>query len=70
MKELSMEKNKTNKTHHQRKAQMSYVPNRKYPKNMWTQNEPQELTEEEREEILQSENLKNFLSFNAARYEA
>ncbi|KAM9444629.1 dynein axonemal intermediate chain 3 [Clarias gariepinus] len=41
----------------------------KYPKNMWTQNEPQELTEEEREEILQSENLKNFLSFNAARFE-
>ncbi|KAF5901430.1 WD repeat-containing protein 63 isoform X1, partial [Clarias magur] len=41
----------------------------KYPKNMWTQYEPQELGEEEREEILQSENLKNFLNSNAARFD-
>ncbi|XP_053096688.1 dynein axonemal intermediate chain 3 [Pangasianodon hypophthalmus] len=41
----------------------------KYPKNMWTQYEPQELNEEEKENILQLENLKNFLSSSADRIE-
>ncbi|XP_053542409.1 dynein axonemal intermediate chain 3 isoform X2 [Ictalurus punctatus] len=41
----------------------------KYPKNMWTQYGPQELSEEEKESILQSENLKNFLSSNTGRFE-
>lgn len=48
-------------------VQMSHVFDRKYPKNMWTQYEPQELTEEEKENILQSENLKNFLSSSIGR---
>ncbi|KAF7696329.1 dynein axonemal intermediate chain 3 isoform X2 [Silurus meridionalis] len=41
----------------------------KYPKNMWTQYEPQELKEEEKESILQSMNLKNFLSSITSRFE-
>ncbi|XP_060749734.1 dynein axonemal intermediate chain 3 isoform X2 [Tachysurus vachellii] len=41
----------------------------KHPKNMWTQCEPQELDKEEKENILQSENLKNFLSSNTAMFE-
>ncbi|XP_047663047.1 dynein axonemal intermediate chain 3 isoform X2 [Tachysurus fulvidraco] len=41
----------------------------KHPKNMWTQCEPQELDKEEKENILQSENLKNFLSSITAKFE-
>ncbi|KAK3518630.1 hypothetical protein QTP70_006072 [Hemibagrus guttatus] len=41
----------------------------KHPKNMWTQYQPQELNEEEKEKILQSENLRNFLRSSIGRIE-
>ncbi|XP_036448271.1 dynein intermediate chain 3, axonemal isoform X2 [Colossoma macropomum] len=41
----------------------------KYPRNMCTQYEPRELNEEEKENILQSEKLKNFLNSVTARFE-
>ncbi|XP_066528907.1 dynein axonemal intermediate chain 3 isoform X2 [Hoplias malabaricus] len=41
----------------------------KYPRNMCTQYEPRELDPEEKENILQSENLKNFLNSVTARLE-
>ncbi|XP_060792642.1 dynein axonemal intermediate chain 3 [Neoarius graeffei] len=41
----------------------------RYPKNMWTQYEPPELNEEEKQNILQLESLRNCLSVNMARFE-
>ncbi|XP_062872021.1 dynein axonemal intermediate chain 3 [Trichomycterus rosablanca] len=41
----------------------------KYPRNMYTQYEARELNEEERENILQSEDLKNFLNSAITRFE-
>ncbi|XP_058265003.1 dynein axonemal intermediate chain 3 isoform X2 [Hemibagrus wyckioides] len=41
----------------------------KHRKNMWTQYEPQELIEEEKEKILQSKNLQNFLRSSIGRIE-
>ncbi|XP_056132741.1 dynein axonemal intermediate chain 3 [Lampris incognitus] len=41
----------------------------KYPKNMCTQCEPREFPDEERENILQSESLKNFINSVAPRIE-
>ncbi|KAL7863998.1 hypothetical protein AOLI_G00154180 [Acnodon oligacanthus] len=41
----------------------------KYPRNMCTQYEPRELNEEEKEKILQSEKLRNFLNSVTARFE-
>ncbi|KAM4629289.1 dynein axonemal intermediate chain 3 [Polymixia lowei] len=41
----------------------------KYPKNMWTQYEPRESTEEEKKSILQSESLKKFINTVAPRFE-
>ncbi|KAI4874495.1 hypothetical protein NFI96_021870 [Prochilodus magdalenae] len=41
----------------------------KYPRNMCTQYEPRELNEEEKENVLRSENLKNFLHSVTARFE-
>lgn len=40
---------------------------RKYPRNMCTQYEPRELPSEEKENILQLENLKNVLNSVSAR---
>ncbi|KAG5275640.1 hypothetical protein AALO_G00122930 [Alosa alosa] len=40
-----------------------------YPKNMCTQYEPREFSEEDKENCLQSENLKNFVKSVAVRFE-
>uniref|UniRef100_A0A4W4E163 WD repeat domain 63 n=1 Tax=Electrophorus electricus TaxID=8005 RepID=A0A4W4E163_ELEEL len=41
----------------------------KYPRNMCTQYEPRELEDEEKERLLQSADLKNFLNSVSARFE-
>ena len=40
---------------------------RTYPKNVCTQYEPREFSEEDKENCLQSENLKNFVKSVAVR---
>ncbi|XP_064189536.1 dynein axonemal intermediate chain 3 [Anguilla rostrata] len=41
----------------------------KYPRNMYTQYEPREFTAEEKENCMNSENLKNFVNLVASRFE-
>ncbi|KAJ8278976.1 hypothetical protein COCON_G00060420 [Conger conger] len=41
----------------------------RYPRNMYTQYEPREFTEEEKENCMNSENLKNFVDLVASRFD-